>query len=206
MPIEEKTADVVTSETDISAEQNQQATGLPEDVQKRLEYFERELKEVIKQRDELKRKTKENEDAKEKEKLEALQKAGKYEELNQELLRKQAEMEAERAELLTVREKFSIFEQQVKQDLLNKLPEAKRKFVAGFTIEDLKEFVALEEAQNPKVGTADAGRPGKGTIDISKITADSYSGLTPEQREELAQRYPQKYKEIYLQHSKRIKR
>jgi len=206
MPIEEKTADVVTPEADATAEQNQQAAGLPEDVQKKLEYFERELKEVIKQRDELKRKTKENEDAKEKEKLEALQKAGKYEELNQELLRKQAEMEAERAELLTVREKFSIFEQQVKQDLLNKLPEAKRKFVAGFTIEDLKEFVALEEAQNPKVGTADAGRPGKGTIDISKITADSYSGLTPEQREELAQRYPQKYKEIYLQHSKRIKR
>ena len=206
MPIEEKTADVVTSETDISAEQNQQATGLPEDVQKRLEYFERELKEVIKQRDELKRKTKENEDAKEKEKLEALQKAGKYEELNQELLRKQAEMEAERTELLTFKEEMTIFAQQVKQDLLNKLPEAKRKFVAGFTIEDLKEFVALEEAQNPKVGTADAGRPGKGTIDISKITADSYSGLTPEQREELAQRYPQKYKEIYLQHSKRIKR
>ena len=59
MPIEEKTADVVTPETDISAEQNQQAAGLPEDVQKKLEYFERELKEVIKQRDELKKKTKE---------------------------------------------------------------------------------------------------------------------------------------------------
>jgi len=206
MPIEEKTADVVTVETDISAEQNQQAAGLPEDVQKRLEYLEREFKETIKQRDELKKKMREAEESKEKEKLDILQKTGKYEELNQELLKKQSEYEQERTELLTFKEKMTIFEQQVKQDLLSKLPEAKRKFVAGFTIEDLKEFVALEEAQNPKVGTADAGRPGKGTIDISKITADSYSGLTPEQREELAQRYPQKYKEIYLQHSKRIKR
>ena len=82
MPIEEKTADVVIPETDISAEQNQQATGLPEDVQKRLEYLEKEFKETIKQRDELKKKIRETEDAKEKEKLEALQKAGKYEELN----------------------------------------------------------------------------------------------------------------------------
>lgn len=206
MPIEEKTADVVTPEADATAEQNQQAAGLPEDAQKRLEYLEKEFKETIKQRDELKKKIRETEDAKEKEKLEALQKAGKYEELNQELLRKQAEMEAERTELLTFKEKMTIFEQQVKQDLLSKLPEAKRKFVAGFTIEDLKEFVALEEAQVQKVGTADAGRPGKGTFDFSKITVDSFGGLTAEQREELAAKYPAKYKEIYLQYSRRIKR
>lgn len=199
MTVEEKTTDVVTPEADATAEkETTETTQTPEEIQKKLEYLDRESKEAFKQRDEAKRKLKEMEDQKEKEKLEALQKAGKFEELNAELLRKQDEWNKERSELLTLKEEKSILEQQIKSDLLNKIPEAKRKFAERFSIEELKEFVALEEASNPqKVGTADAGRPaGKGTIDGTGITVEKFEELSKEQKEIFAEKYPSKYRSI----------
>jgi len=195
---EEKTVDAVTPEADVTeVKQEVNQTPTPEEIQKkleRLEFLERESKEAFKQRDEAKKKLKEQEDIKEKEKLEALQKAGKYEELNQELLRKQTEMEQERSELLTFKEKYTIFEQQLKQELLNKIPEAKRKFVERFTIEELKEFAALEEATNntKPLGTADAARVGnKGNIDYEKV---SLADLSEEQKNNLAKSNPELYR------------
>jgi len=194
----EKTVDAVTPETDVTeVKQETTQTPTPEEIQKkleRLEFLERESKEAFKQRDEAKKKLKEQEDNKEKEKLEALQKAGKYEELNQELLRKQTEMEQERSELLTFKEKYTIFEQQLKQELLSKIPEAKRKFVERFTIEELKEFAALEEATNSTkpLGTADAARVGnKGNIDYEKV---SLADLSEEQKNNLAKSNPELYR------------
>ena len=194
---EEKTVDAVTPEADVTAEKEPKEL-TPEEIQKRLdrlEYLEKESKEAFKQRDELKKKLRDADETKEKEKLEALQKAGKYEELNQELLRKQSEYDAERQELLTFKEKFTIFEQQVKQDLLSKLPEAKRKFVTGFTIEDLKEYVALEEAANPAkpLGTGDGARPGrKGVIDYDKV---SIGDLSDEEKEIFAKSNPNLFRQ-----------
>ena len=76
----EKTPDGVTPEADATAEkETTETTQTPEEIQKKLEYLDRESKEAFKQRDEAKRKLKEMEDQKEKEKLEALQKAGKFE-------------------------------------------------------------------------------------------------------------------------------
>ena len=192
----EKTVDAVTPEADVTEVKETTQTPTPEEIQKkleRLEFLERESKEAFKQRDEAKKKLKEQEDIKEKEKLEALQKAGKYEELNQELLRKQTEMEQERSELLTFKEKYTIFEQQLKQELLSKIPEAKRKFVERFTIEELKEFAALEEATNntKPLGTADAARVGnKGNIDYEKV---SLADLSEEQKNNLAKSNPALY-------------
>ena len=203
MTVEEKTTDVVTPEADTSQEQAQQQPSTTDETTKRLEYLEKEFKEVVKQRDELKKKTREIEEMKEKEKLETLQKAGNIEELNKELLRKLGEIEAERADLLQYKEKFTIFEQQVKQDLLLKLPESKRKFVQGLTIEELKEFVALEEAQTTKVGTADAGRPGKGFTNAGAITVDEFREMTPEQKNALAEKYPKIYGTLILQSRRR---
>lgn len=197
MIVEEKTTDVVTPEADVT-EVKEPKELTPEEIQKRLdrlEYLEKESKEAFKQRDELKKRIKEQEDIKEKEKLEALQKAGKYEELNQELLRKQTEMEQERSELLTFKEKYTIFEQQLKQELLSKIPEAKRKFVQGFTIEELKEFAALEEATNPAkpLGTGDGARPGrKGVIDYDKV---SIGDLTDEEKEIFAKSNPNLFRQ-----------
>lgn len=197
MIVEEKAPEGVTPEADVTAEKEPKEL-TPEEIQKRLdrlEYLEKESKEAFKQRDEAKRKLKEQEEQKEKERQESLQKQGKFEELNQELLRKQSEMEQERSELLTFKEKFTIFEQQVKQDLLNKLPEAKRKFVTGFTIEDLKEFVALEEAANPAkpLGTGDGARPGrKGVIDYDKV---SIGDLSDEEKEIFAKSNPNLFRQ-----------
>jgi len=192
MIVEEKTVDAVTPEADVTAEKEPKEL-TPEEIQKRLdrlEYLEKESKEAFKQRDEAKRKLKEQEEQKEKERQESLQKQGKFEELNQELLRKQAEWERERSELLTLKEEKSILEQGIKSDLLNRIPEAKRKFVERFSIEELKEFAALEEAANPAkpLGTGDGARPGrKGVIDYDKV---SIGDLSDEEKEIFAKSNP----------------
>jgi len=196
MIVEEKTVDAVTPEADVTeVKETTQLT--PDEVQKRLErleYLEKESKEAFKQRDEAKRKLKEQEEQKEKERQESLQKEGKFEELNQELLRKQDEWERERSELLTLKEEKSILEQGIKSDLLNRIPEAKRKFVERFSIEELKEFAALEEAANSTkpLGTADAARVGnKGNIDYEKV---SLADLSEEQKNNLAKSNPELYR------------
>ncbi len=207
MPIENTAADpanitpdsVTNTTANEPTNEPQQAAGTTDETAKRLEFLEREFKEVVKQRDELKRKTREIEEATEKAKLETLQKAGKFEELNNELSAKLAKIEAEKNELLTIAEKYTIFTQQVKQDLLNKLPEAKRKFVEDFELDKLQEYVALEEAAAPKVGTGDTGRPGRGGIDLSKVTFDDFLTMTPEQKEAFAAKSPAKYQEFLKQ-------
>ena len=194
---EDKTTDVVTPEADVTAEKEPKEL-TPEEIQKRLdrlEYLEKESKEAFKQRDEAKRKLKEQEEQKEKERQESLQKEGKFEELNQELLRKQTEWERERSELLTLKEEKSILEQGIKSDLLNRIPEAKRKFVERFSIEELKEFAALEEAANPAkpLGTGDGARPGrKGVIDYDKV---SIGDLSDEEKEIFAKSNPNLFRQ-----------
>ena len=194
---EEKTVDAVTPEADVTAEKEPKEL-TPEEIQKRLdrlEYLEKESKEAFKQRDEAKRKLKEQEEQKEKERQESLQKQGKFEELNQELLRKQAEWERERQDLLTLKEEKSILEQGIKSDLLNRIPEAKRKFVERFSIEELKEFAALEEAANPAkpLGTGDGARPGrKGVIDYDKV---SIGDLSDEEKEIFAKSNPNLFRQ-----------
>ena len=197
MIVEEKTVDAVTPEADVTAEKEPKEL-TPEEIQKsldRLEYLEKESKEAFKQRDELKKKLRDADETKEREKLEALQKAGKFEELNAELLRKQDEWERERSELLTLKEEKSILEQGIKSDLLNRIPEAKRKFVERFSIEELKEFAALEEAANPAkpLGTGDGARPGrKGVIDYDKV---SIGDLTDEEKEIFAKSNPNLFRQ-----------
>ncbi len=194
---EEKAVDAVTPVADVK-EVKEPKELTPEEIQKRLdrlEYLEKESKEAFKQRDELKKKLRDADETKEREKLEALQKAGKFEELNAELLRKQAEWERERQELLTLKEEKSILEQGIKSDLLNRIPEAKRKFVERFSIEELKEFAALEEAANPAkpLGTGDGARPGrKGVIDYDKV---SIGDLTDEEKEIFAKSNPNLFRQ-----------
>lgn len=199
MTVDVKTADVVEPVVDTTT---QTETAQQDEVTKRLEYLEKELKDVVKQRDEAKRKARELEEAKEKEKLEALQKGGKFEEANKELLAKLAEIEAEKQALLTIKDEHTIFVQEVVQDLLSKLPESLRKFAQDFPLPKLKEFVAEVGTQNQKVGTADAGRPGKGGIDISKVTYDDFRTMTAEQKETLATKAPAKYQEFIKQFMK----
>ena len=197
MIAEEKTPEGVIPEADVT-EVKEPKELTPEEIQKRLdrlEYLEKESKEAFKQRDEAKRKLKEQEEQKEKERQESLQKEGKFEELNQELLRKQAEWERERSELLTLKEEKSILEQGIKSDLLNRIPEAKRKFAERFSIEELKEFVALEEAANPAkpLGTGDGARPGrKGVIDYDKV---SIGDLSDEEKEIFAKSNPNLFRQ-----------
>ena len=176
--------------------EQQQAQSPTDETTKRIEYLEKEFKEVVKQRDELKRKARELEELKEKERLDALEKGGKIDELKNELSAKLAKIEAEKEELLTFKEKYLKFEQEVREELLNKLSDAKRKFVEDFPIEKLKEFVALEEAGTQKVGTGDTGRPGKGGIDVNKVSFEDFLTMTPEQKESLAQKAPAKYAEF----------
>ena len=205
MTVETKGAETPDLTPDGTQEQTTETnqTQQPDEVTKRLEFLEREFKEVVKQRDEAKRKAREIEELKEKEKLETLQSAGKYEEANKELLRKLAEIEAEKESLLTIKEEHTIFVQEVTQELLNKLPESLRKYAQDFPLAKLREFVAEVGTQQNKVGTADAGRPGKGGIDISKVTFDDFLTMTAEQKETLAQKAPAKYAEFLRTKNKR---
>lgn len=201
MAIEEKTAETVTKEAETTLEQNGQVT--PEPVKTRV-YTEAEFKEVVKQRDDLKKKTREIEETKEKERLEALQKSGNFEQLNQELSKRLTDLEAEKQDLLTKSEKYDILEKQIRNSLLEKIPEAKRKFVERFTIEELREFADLEEQAKPtKVTTGDGGRPGKGLPDISGMTVEQFKKLTPEQKNELAEVNPTVFRKLFTQSQKR---
>lgn len=157
-------------------------------INSRLEYLENELKDVIKQRDELKKRIRKQEE-------DALREQGKYKELAETTGEKLVTVEKERDELLQVKEKYNTLESQIRADLLERLPEAKRKFADGFDIAKLREYTELEGTA-AKVGTADAGRTGRGYLDASKVTYSDYLRFTPEQREMFAEQAPEKYKEF----------
>jgi len=173
-----------------------------EDILKRIEFLEKESREAFKQRDEAKRKLKEAEEQKERERLEKLNAEGKFQEVNKELTDKLAALEAEKSQLLTFKEEYDILHTKIRADLIEKLPESKRKFAEKFSLDELREFVEVEATTGVKPGTGDTGRPGgKGRIDYSKVY--DLNQLSFEQRDDLAKVNPELYRQLLIKSRKR---
>lgn len=194
---ENKTAETVETVAETTESQQTETTETKpiDDATKRLEYLEREFKEVIKQRDEAKRKARELEEK-------TLAEQGKWKELYEQTKAEYDRLNDDLSVNLQYREKYTTLEKSIRESLISQLPEAKRKFAERFELDELKEFVSVE-TQNIKPGTADAARVGKGRADYSKVTLGE---LTDEEKDHLAKTnpvlYQQKLKEFFHQNQR----
>ena len=161
-------------------------------------YSKAELDKIIAQRDEAKNKARALEvetnkvkaDLKriEEDKLKA---SGDLEAL---LKSKETELEqtiAEKQSLENAKIELETLQTEIKKDLLEQLSKEHLKIAEKLSIQDLKEYVALNSKHTKGM---DAGRIGKGSIDL---TGKTYDDFTTDKLKELRESNPEGYKKLY---------
>lgn len=101
------------------------------------------------------------------------------------------QVSAEKQSLENAKIELETLQTEIKKDLLEQLSKEHLKIAEKLSIQDLKEYVALNSKHTKGM---DAGRTGKGSIDLTGKTFDDF---TTDKLKELRELNPEGYKKLY---------
>lgn len=159
-------------------------------ISEEIEKYSSIAKDVIEQRDELKKKLKEIDSLKAKEEEERLKSNQEFKTLAEKL---KAELEAKESELESLKpfkEKYDLVETERRNELLDKLESADKELAKDFPLDKLKKYVEIHGKEN---GAVHANRGGGRSKDVTKLTLDDFRAMGDEEKDALKKSHPAIY-------------
>lgn len=173
------------TQTQTSPEGTPEAGQQPETTQSKT-YSEAEFKEVVQQRQELKKKLAAFETAEQEKARKLLEEKGEYETV---LKQKDSELESFKSKA----EQYEKFVNEIKEDLLSQLSKEHQEIASVLGLEELRKYVKLN-AKTPAVSTDVTRAGGNWTVDLNGKTWDD---LTREELLSLKKSANHKYQALF---------